>query len=94
VIAEEDLSRIITKKTLSAKKKSKEKVVIVIVKPIQIASPKNHAKNSVQQANDLVVEDLSSDDASVYEENKMEEQQAKHSEDIKVANDGSSGGKA
>lgn len=95
MIAEEDLPRIkTTKKPLSAKKKSKKKVVKVIVKPIQVASPQNHAKNSEQLANDLVVEDLSVDDASVHEENKMEEQQAKHSDDIKVANDGSSGGEA
>ena len=62
------------------------------MKQIQVTSPKNPAKNSVQLANDLVVEDLSVDDASFHEENKMEEQQAKHSDDIKAANDGSWGG--
>lgn len=49
-----------TKKPLSAKKKSKKKVVKVIVKPIQVA--KNNDKNSVQLVNDLIVEDLSVDD--------------------------------
>jgi len=93
VVPVEDLPRIkTTKKPLSAKKKLRKKVVKVIVKPTQEA--KNNTKNSVQLANDLVVEDLSVDDASVHEENKMEEQQAKHSDEVKAPNDGSSGGEA
>lgn len=40
----------------------------------------------------MMLEDISVEDLSVHEENKMEDQQAKQSDELKPANDGSSGG--